>query len=916
MRTLLAKALLLLAACSAEPSVEELVQSARMHLDSAEPAAAAIQLKRALNQQPESPQIRLLLGRALLQQGDGPGALVELQRARDRGASAEQLSLDLARAHLAAGQVPQAVSLLESTTLGGAEAQADARTMLAEIYLSQGDSVRSRQLLEEALSALPGHTAALLSRARLDAVDGRHDDAWKQAEALWSRVTRPEGAGLLKAGLLLNARKDREGALAMYREVIAAHPRSVTARAAAAQVMLQLNQVDAAKAELLELQKLGGGRPETLMLQALIAYGAQDYTGVRETTARLLATAPSHTPAMVIAAAAEMQAKQWVAAQAMLARLLKAEPSHVPARRMMAEALLQVGQSERAVEVLRPVVDNPAADAASLKLAGSAHLRMGQAKQAEALFQRALKARPDDAGARTALAMTQMAGGESSAGLARLEAIARSDVATPADLALVSTLMARNDAKGALAAVEQLQRKLPKHPLPDVLRGRVLMHQGDSAGAEVAFQQALRNDPATFDAIAGLGALDMQGNRVDAARQRFEAYAKSHPNDARAPIALAQLERQVGAPAHLVAQGLRRAVAADPAAEAAHAELVSTLIAAGEPQAALEAAQAAASALPEHTVVLELLGVAQMAAGESELARSSFKRLVAMRPGQVAPMLRLADAHLAAKDIRAAAATLREARQMDPDNPATVRSLALVALAEGRSQDALALARQLQAKRPREAAGHLLEADIATVIRKPEQAVAALRAAQQRDKSPSTAQRLHASMLSAGDAAGAERMAADWLREHPQDAAFRYHLGSVAVARSDWASAEGHFRAVVQQQPRHAAALNNVAWLLVKQGKAGARALAEQAHALAPDRPPILDTLALALESDGQLPRAVQMQRRATELEPRNGDYRLRLAELLVKSGDKKGAREELTTLQGQKDFMRQDAVSDLLRRL
>jgi cellulose synthase operon protein C len=75
--------------------------------------------------------------------------------------------------------------------------------------------------------------------------------------------------------------------------------------------------------------------------------------------------------------------------------------------------------------------------------------------------------------------------------------------------------------------------------------------------------------------------------------------------------------------------------------------------------------------------------------------------------------------------------------------------------------------------------------------------------------------------------------------------------------------------------------------------------------------------LAFTLEVENQLPKAVETQRRATQLDPRSPGLRLRLAQLLVKTGDKVGAREELEKLAklgGQ--FEAQAEVTALLKNL
>ena len=172
-------------------------------------------------------------------------------------------------------------------------------------------------------------------------------------------------------------------------------------------------------------------------------------------------------------------------------------------------------------------------------------------------------------------------------------------------------------------------------------------------------------------------------------------------------------------------------------------------------------------------------------------------------------------------------------------------------------------------------------------------------------------------MLAGGKTADAERLSADWLKAHPKDGAFLYYLGDQALARNELAAAEARYRAVLEVQPDNALALNNVAWLLSKQGKPGALALAEKANQLLPDRAPLLDTLSLAQESENQLPKAIDTQKRAIAADPKDLNLPLRLARLYIKSGDKDRARAELEALARQGDkFAGQAEVAALLKTL
>jgi predicted Zn-dependent protease len=227
------------------------------------------------------------------------------------------------------------------------------------------------------------------------------------------------------------------------------------------------------------------------------------------------------------------------------------------------------------------------------------------------------------------------------------------------------------------------------------------------------------------------------------------------------------------------------------------------------------------------------------------------------------------------------------------------------------------LAREQQKRKPNEAAGYRMEGEIEVVLRHWEAAATAFRAALQRERDGSTAVKLHAALSGAGKMVEADRMAADWTKENPKDAAFLFYQGDVAMTRNDYGAAETHYRAVLQLQPNNALALNNVAWILARQGKPGGIALAEKANSLLPDRAPLLDTLALALEVDKQLPKAIEVQVRAVRLDPSDPGLSLRLAKLYIQSGDKPRAKAELEALAKLGDkFAGQVEVANLMKTL
>ncbi|MFN8892700.1 MAG: tetratricopeptide repeat protein, partial [Betaproteobacteria bacterium] len=292
-----------------------------------------------------------------------------------------------------------------------------------------------------------------------------------------------------------------------------------------------------------------------------------------------------------------------------------------------------------------------------------------------------------------------------------------------------------------------------------------------------------------------------------------------------------------------------------------------------------------------------MLGRAQMAAKDAASAVATFKQLTALQDSNPSYKVRLADALVETQDYAGARRALEDALKMRPDFTPARRGLMTVAMRENKPQEAIALAREIQKAEPRDPEGFLLEGDVENTRRNHDQAAAAYRRALDLRKASDIATRLHMALLNGGRKAEADKLAADWSRGNPKDAVFRFYEGDVALQRGDLAAAEGHYRAVLAMQPRNALAMNNVAYLLVKQGKPGALDLARKANGLLPGRPQMMDTLALALAADKKLPQAIEVQKSAISRAPDDPGLKLTLARLLIQSGDKAYARAELEDL-------------------
>lgn len=908
---------LVLSSCSRGANEAELLASARTYVEKQDFGAAIIQLKSALQKNPQSSQARLLLGQALLDSGDATAAAIELRKALELGASATQVQPPLARALLAQNQPQQVLQQFATVKLDNAEASADLKTSVATAYAALRQRDKALETVLSALQDSPQHAAALLLRAGIYAADGDAPGAMALVDQVLVTDERHLGALLFKGELQRHHLRDRDAALATFALAAEAHPKAVAAHAAIIGMLLGQRDIDKARTQFERLKKEQPSDPETLLFEAQFAYTDGNFERARELTEQLLRAFPDDLRVLQLAGVTAMRLNSLTVAEAHLSKVIKIQPQARLPRQQLARIYNRTGQSGKALEVLSPLIDSPNADSVSLTLAGEALLQKGDLAGAETAFKRAARVDPEAMTARAALAVGQVVRGNAAAGFEELETVAAADRGIRINLALVAARLRSKDIPGALKAIDDLEKKQPNSPVAHSLRASVLLQQNDVAGATESFEKALSIDPLFYPATAGLASIELTAGNSSAAQRRFEELLRTDPRNTRALLALADMKARSGGSKDEVTAAISRAVEANPQEPEPRLLLVNHLLSHRDFKAALTAAQEAASALPDSVSVMHALGAAQMATGEIQQALTTLGRAVAAQPKSASSNMLLAEAYLSIKDYGRAKQALDRVLEVAPQHLQAQLALVTVATSESRTADALAMARSIQRQRPSESVGYFTEAEIHVGQQRNDLAVAALKTAFDRRPETETAIRYHGMLGRADRRRDADRMAAAWRQAHPKDMAFVMYLGIAAMNRGEFDQAEQLFRTTTVSMPNDAGALNNLAYALVRQGKPESLKYATRANELMPDVPALMDTLAAALGLSNRLQEAVQTQRKAVSLSKDAPLYRLHLAELLIQAGDREAAKVELESLRrlGGR-FDRQAEVTALLSRL
>nr|WP_316638899.1 XrtA/PEP-CTERM system TPR-repeat protein PrsT [uncultured Roseateles sp.] len=908
---------LILAACGGG-SEKELLASARGYLAKNDSAAATIELKNLLQKDPKSAAGRFLLGKVLYQTGNADGAEIELRRALEAGHPRDEVLPLLAAVMVAQRAYVPLLQQFGKEELKDGRAAAELLTQLAMAHQAGKSPEAADAAIETALQRSPGYAPAILLKAQLKASRGDSSAALALIDELLKAQPTLALAWGLKGDLMAQARPaDPAPALAAFREALRLQPDLVQAHAALLSLLLDQRDFDGADRQFAELKKALPQHPQTQYFEALQALRKGDAKRTREITEMLLRGSPQSPRLLMLAGQAEIKLDAMPQAEALLIKAVQAAPQAMPPRNLLAQLYLGNGQADKALATLKPLLTLDDPDANLLVLLGRAQLMAGDAKSAEASFSRAAKLRPEDSRIRTSAAMARLGQGQEASALGELETIAKSDAGTSADLALINERMRKREFDAALKAVDALAAKRPKQALPDLLRARIALLRQDLVAARKNFELALVKDANFFPAILGLAALDVAEAKPEAARARLEAVLQRDAGNVNAQLAMAELTARSGGSAEEVATRLNTAIKAQPSAFGPRAALVDLYLSTGDRKLALSTAQSAVAAIPNQLELLDRLGRAQQLSGDLNQAISTFNKMAALEPKSPRPQLRLADAYLAAKNNEAAGASVRRALELAPQHPEVLRAGIALALREKQPARAMPLARSVQTQFPDAPVGFVYEAEIELSQQKYEAAAAAFRKALSKPDSMDLAPRLHQTLMAGKKAAEAEQMAAAWLKAHPDDAQFTLYLGDIALAQGQLAAAETRYGEVLKLKPDSVLALNNLAYVLVKQGKPGAVTLAEKAVRLAPDKPALMDTLALSYADAKELDKALALQAKVVALAPDTPDYRLNLARIQLKAGKPVAAKAELKKLSVMgKDYPRYEEVAQLLKTL
>lgn len=895
LRALALLALLALAACDRPSAADHLSRGGEL-MGEGDFAGAVIEFKNAVSLAPQNQRARVMLARTYMAMGRSEDALKEFRRARDLGAVDTGVERALVELLLRTGAYQQALEEIETQD---ASAEPYFHVLRARALLGLGRLEDARQAFEAVPAQAEARPEAELGLVRVARRQGNAAAARDRLAALLERQPDlPEGWVLL--GELSLAEGNAAGATQAFEragELLPEHDlRDDIGRVRA---HLAAGRHQAAETALRPLLERNPDNPLLQYLQAFVQRAAGDLEAAHQSLQQVRAALPEHPGSDLLFGEVQFLRGSYEQARSALREFLVQVPGHLPALKLLAASSLRLGEPAEAARLLQPAAANHPDDAQLLLLLGMATLRSGDLDAGSHYLQQAASAAPGAAAVKAPLAISHLLTGDRDEAVAQLRTAVELDPqGRPAEYLLIATLLDAGEHAEALQRARALLDRDSQDAVAHFLLGGALAEAGDRDGARAAYRQAAELDPAYAAPRLRLAHMSMESGQLDQARGRLEEVIEHHPGHADALTRLARLEQARGE-AQRALELLRRARAADDQALAPRLVLANYYLNRGRPDQALTVAREAVDIASDNPQAQLALGRALLETGAPDEAIGLLQPLQERFPENAQLALLVGRAQANAGDLGAAQRSLQRAlRLSDGELLPARRGLVELALAEGRIDEALRLAGEIQASHSDQALGYVLEGLVHERSGAYGEAVAAYREALSRESTGQTVVRLARALQRGGERQSARRVLERWLEDVPEDLAVRLALAQHHLKAQEFEAAQAQYQRVLEQQPEHAIALNNLAFAQSRLGATGnALETAQKAYQLAPDQPAIADTYGWLLVQNDRLERGLRLLRQASAAAPDNRDIRYHLAAALYRGGNRGEARRELEAI-------------------
>jgi putative PEP-CTERM system TPR-repeat lipoprotein len=468
----------------------------------------------------------------------------------------------------------------------------------------------------------------------------------------------------------------------------------------------------------------------------------------------------------------------------------------------------------------------------------------------------------------------------------------------------------------ALDRAAELVQAWPENAEFQTLLGRIALQLERYDTARSAFQAAQKLSPDNTETYIDLARVEIATGNVAAAKSQLMGGLERLPGGTGLMMTLGRIAAGSGEYEEAL-KWFTEAAEADPNALEPRILLVRLHMQQGDFRMAADAAAAALEINPQDAETHNLLGLAQRSIGELSDAANSFEKASNLDIGRYDYRINAAATYVALDKLAEAERILKRNNEVPLENVQASIFLAIVKSRQGDPEAAMAIAKQLQETYPEDAGPVSLEAELLVVAEDYAGASDLLEEAMRMDPDEWRLAYRAYHVRQAGGIADPQEPLLAFLAINPESVMIRNALAEYYRQIGDMESAASAWETVLEHDPEHVSALNNLAMTYLDDDAVLAEELAKKAYDLAPDNGLVADTLGWVQVNNGKLEQGIATLQDAVQLSEGNPEIRYHLAVGLAKSGRTQEAEQILKEiLASNEQFAGREQAMELLTSL
>jgi putative PEP-CTERM system TPR-repeat lipoprotein len=909
-----------LSATASAQEVEQYYEDAVTRFESREYDAALIQLKNALQVDPQHLPSLELVGDVYMALSQPGPAEVAFDDALLLGGDRDRLALKLARAYLQ--QNSHRVFLDRLPAEGVSEAlRAELLGMRAQAYAALQRDDQAQAALAEALSIDPHAVEPNLFRIRRLVLESRATEALQVARSLaQSAPDNPRAWEIL--GQVQEATGSTTDAMESYDRALGLDEGLLSARLRRGGLHLIAGRLEAAEADLEYLEAFYAIDPRVHYYRGLLE-DARGNSEAAMSSFRECATTLSAFRLPIVArhgeltrsgAICHLRLNEPESARQYLETYRAQTPGNAAINRLLANLYLDQRESQAAVRLLDGMLEAEPDDTSLLRMLSQAYRLAGDEELMARHFRRALIVEAGEESPAARLAFDEISAGNINTGLAKLESLAEDSPELPTvRKALVITYLSQGRPTLANKHARRLLSSAPDNVEYLNMMTTILLREGKTAEARHFIDTILESDAQNLGANTNLARLYMQSDDYDQARSILNRLSAGFPDSADLRFALALLESEAGNPAGAI-QLTEPLVMAYPGWLEARIFLVELYGRMGDWPGAIAQAREAAGRHDDSLAARLILASTLSRSGQTGEARGIYMQL-AREPGLDATSLYLvAQRQIGLGALSDGKTTLRRTLELDPEHLEARAAQVGIFLAEGDATAARVMAESLRSDHPQAALSHATHALVLMNLGRNAEALNDFRQASAIDP--------EAVSYRVGEIDAAIRLGKVPQVDQVLFAVVEDFPDSLTVRERQvrWLAGQERWRALLEclDEVREIAVDKAVfmayrARALLETGDPGALAVAEAAYRIDPNSALVNDALGWVLVGRGRASEGIPYLRHAVARSAREPSYRYHLAVALSELDRVKEASAELElALAGEGAFYGRDDAQKL----